>query len=129
MVFGLQATNRDRELICTNLAKRNDRIFEQHIQTEIYGKERRKILWRMIRLACETKLFDAKLHWIFLIVTQEILFNGNLLTLLPNNFTRSFARNSPIISFGRKTIRLYAARISQRFQEKKPFYDISVTGH
>lgn len=65
----------------------------------------------------------------FLIVTQEILFNGNLLTLLPNNFTRSFARNSPIISFGRKTIRLYAARISQRFQEKKPFYDISVTGH
>lgn len=41
----------------------------------------------------------------FLIVTQEILFNGNLLTLLPNNFTRSFARNSPIISFGRKTIR------------------------
>lgn len=65
MVFGLQATNRDRELICTNLAKRNDRIFEQHIQTEIYGKERRKILWRMIRLACETKLFDSKLHWIF----------------------------------------------------------------
>lgn len=42
MVFGLQATNRDRELICTNLAKRNDRIFEQHIQTEIYGKERGK---------------------------------------------------------------------------------------
>lgn len=63
-------------------------------------KRKEKILWRMIRY--DLPLRETKLRFEiasdFLIVTQEILFNGNL-TLLPNNFTRSFARKQPNNNF------------------------------